>query len=405
MVRQRVIVSPDTFIWTNGSLGIAYNSSIRTGYRFENTMSISEYIDIIQRPESLYSAIVPSSVDKEAHTDLQLFLNRLVKEGMAKIVADKEDIPLSLKPILKIQDDVSYYRWLNGQGIDGEVINNLHKIVVNLGSCIGSNLFACQSPFPVHDDVSILNAIRIKQFIKDSAQSSFLSEINIIGNPIGKFDEEFYAEIKSISPIRFSVLADDMGGNYDLIRKLQEFGKLELVIRVSTTLPQKVISLINKFPETDLCFIVEKEEDIDLIHSLGIDGTTIGEIRILPIYNSTKKAFIMDTLAINEDDLLINGPDKRSIFIHESINIFDFGKLYIMPDGKVLSNMCSPAIGTIEENPKDIVYRELDRGKSWLKTRNNFSCTKCVFRSLCPSFSNYEKLLGRPLCTIYNDMN
>ncbi len=405
MVRQRVIVSPDTFIWTNGSHGIAYNSCTRTGYRFENTMSISEYIDIIQRPESLYSAIVPASVDKEAHTDLQLFINRLVKEGMAKIVADKEDIPLSLKPILKIQDDVSYYRWLNGQGIDGVVINNLHKIVVNLGSCNGSNLFACQSPFPIHDDVSILNAIKIKQFIKDSAQSSFLSEINIIGNPIGKFDEEFYAEIKSISPIRFSVLADDMGGNYDLIRKLQEFGKLELVIRVSTTLPQKVISLINKFPETDLYFIVENEEDIDLIHSIGIDGTTIGEIRILPIYNSTNKAFIMDTLAINEDDLLINGPDKRSIFIHESINIFDFGKLYIMPDGKVLSNMCSPAIGTIEENPKDIVYRELDRGKSWLKTRNNFSCAKCVFRSLCPSFSNYEKLLGHPLCTIYNDMN
>lgn len=186
MNNRRIIIHPEIFIWTSLSNGLVYDSKKQRGCRFENNKTISDFIKILHQPESLYSAIIPSNIDSDIDFQFKFFIELLLKNNFATLIDDRDDVPLSIKPILKIQDDVSYYRWLNKQGIDGSIIDNLHKIIVNLGSINGLQLFACQSPFPTYFNSSI-NIIReIKQFIINSRQSSFLSEINIIGNPINK---------------------------------------------------------------------------------------------------------------------------------------------------------------------------------------------------------------------------
>lgn len=132
---QRVIISPDVFIWTQGTTGIIYDSRARHGFRFINSIALSYLIDEVQKPDNLYSVPLSNSLNL-SDPDVRFFIDRIVAEGYAKVLDDRECNILSLKPILRIQDNVNYYRWLNRQGIDGEIINNIRNIIVNLGGRI-----------------------------------------------------------------------------------------------------------------------------------------------------------------------------------------------------------------------------------------------------------------------------
>ena len=261
---------------------------------------------------------------------------------------------------------------------------------------LGCDIFAAQAPYPVQSTHLSLSAQKLQKFIKASHQSLFLSEINIIGNPLGRLDIELIKDIQIIAPIKFSVLGENVG-DQNYIDRLLELGKLEIVYRVSM-ISSQIIDIINKNPELDLCFLVEKDDDILTLESLPLNEISLRKSRILPLYNTHNLGFISEMLSFNEKDLLNNGPDKRSIFIHQSINIFDFGKIYIMPDGTVRTNMYSETIGSLDDTPRSIVYSEFDAGKSWLKIRDFQPCNCCVFKSLCPSPSNYETIIGHPLC-------
>lgn len=388
---QRIVINPDVFIWTEDSNGIIYDSKVCHGFLFHKTTALSSLIEELQEPNNLYSVQL-SNLDIP---DVKRFLDRIVAEGYAKFIDDQDSNILSMKPILRIQDNVNYYRWLHKQGIDGEVINNIRKIIINIGEEIGCDLFASQVPYPVYSSNLNLCTQKLLKFIKASNKSLFLSEINIIGNPIGQLDIKFLKEIKNVAPIKFSVLGENI--NQDSINKLFDLGKVEVVTRVST-ISSRIINLINNNPELDLCFLVEENDDILTLESLPINDTSFEKIYILPLYNTHNLEFLSGALSITENELLNNGPDKRNIFIHQSINLFDFGKIYIMPDGTIRTNMCSKSIGSLDDTPYSIVYTEFDNGKSWLKTRNSQPCKYCVFKSLCPSPSNYETIVGYPLC-------
>lgn len=80
----------------------------------------------------------------------------------------------------------------------------------------------------------------------------------------------------------------------------------------------------------------------------------------------------------------------------------DFGKLNILPNGDVYANMSHPRVGNIfSDSVYEIIEKEIQEGKSWLRIRNQPPCNKCIYQWLCPSPSNYEIAIGRPnLCNI-----
>jgi pseudo-rSAM protein len=84
------------------------------------------------------------------------------------------------------------------------------------------------------------------------------------------------------------------------------------------------------------------------------------------------------------------------------MNIYDFGKINIMPNGDAHANLNHPVLGNIyTDSIYEIVQKEIDEGKSWFNIRNQAPCTDCVYQWLCPPPSNYEIAIGRPnLCHI-----
>lgn len=86
------------------------------------------------------------------------------------------------------------------------------------------------------------------------------------------------------------------------------------------------------------------------------------------------------------------------------LNTNYFGRLTILPDGSIYSNLNTFSLGSLEDSLYEIIFKELNEGKSWQNGRHKEPCTECRFRWLCPPISNYEFVVGQyNLCTIDED--
>jgi pseudo-rSAM protein len=92
----------------------------------------------------------------------------------------------------------------------------------------------------------------------------------------------------------------------------------------------------------------------------------------------------------------------KDVFSRQAMNIYDFGKLNIMPNGDIYANLNRPALGNIyTDNIYEIVQKEVEAGESWLRTRSQAPCADCVYQWLCPPPSDYEIAVGCPnLCLV-----
>ena len=73
----------------------------------------------------------------------------------------------------------------------------------------------------------------------------------------------------------------------------------------------------------------------------------------------------------------------------------------IFSDGKVYANVYHEPLGTIDDDIRELIYKEMDKGTSWRRIRDMKPCCDCVYQWLCPSPSNYELAIGKPnLCHV-----
>ncbi|MDP3642561.1 MAG: TIGR04150 pseudo-rSAM protein [Bacteroidota bacterium] len=133
-----------------------------------------------------------------------------------------------------------------------------------------------------------------------------------------------------------------------------------------------------------------------------IEQFRIERYQFKPVFIGDNMHFFKENVFLSKEDILSTHISIKNIFANQSINIFDFGKINIMPNGDVFSNVNHPPIGDIYTSTIfDLVRKEIFEGKSWLRIRNQAPCNKCVYQWLCPSPSDYEIAIGRPnLCKV-----
>lgn len=86
---------------------------------------------------------------------------------------------------------------------------------------------------------------------------------------------------------------------------------------------------------------------------------------------------------------------KREIFLHQAINSNNFGRLTIMPDKNIYSNINYPPLGTIDNNIYELIQKELIINYSWRRVRDCYPCNECIWQWICPSPSNYEIVIKK----------
>lgn len=159
--------------------------------------------------------------------------------------------------------------------------------------------------------------------------------------------------------------------------------------------------LLSQTLPMEFVFEVSSEEDVQQSEQL-IEQYQIDKYRLKPYYTGNNIRFFENEVFLSKKDILSTLMTMKDFFARQAMNLYDFGKITILPNGDVYANLNHPSLGNIYvNNIQEILHKEVEEGKSWFHVRNQAPCTDCVYQWICPSPSNYEIVIGRPnLCHV-----
>lgn len=390
---------PDVFIWIRNEEICVYDAE--SGILLKNLFSeeLKKIVDELLETDNLYTT---SITEKDLEVlPIKNWIESLIANGCCDWVPDDEEHPkpVSLKPILKITDDIKYYKECHSKGQNANLLSNLHKLVIHLnGSEYGNDMYARQCPYPFKNQEG-LGWEKLYGFMSSAGKSVTFSEVVFVGCPWKYADcTKLYEFVKQI-PIKVSVFCTEQDYD-DYMAGERNMPKEYNVCVLKSRYPEND-SLFKKWVvQEDIAwhFILTSEEDYmaasRLTETYGIEN-----YRLFPVYAGNNKSFFEDFIYTSEDDILEYKPSKREIFANQTLNTNFFGTLWILPDGTVSGG--NRVIGNLEDSLYDVVYREMTEGGSWFHIRKEAPCCDCCYQWLCPAPSCYETVLKKPnLCNV-----
>jgi pseudo-rSAM protein len=400
MKKYRFILDPDTFLWVNNNDGLVYQSKTCKAIVFSLTDDLIKLCQYLLVTDHLYS--VELTEEELNGANIRHFVDRVIDIEAGRLVLDTgtEKGTVSLMPVLKIQDQIQDFIWKHEQGIGGDIIQHIHELTFYInGSKYGDDRYYRQTIFPGKDEIS-LESEKIIHFIRNS-RNLFLSNINLVGDIFSYPEyEKFLESVTAFDiPVTICISAGDFLGHKEQLRRTGWHEKISLNILVDQKsdidqLPVVLDDVNIPYKTAFLVFSGKNYLDIEQI-SIKLNS------EIVPVYNSKNIDFFESAIFINQEDILASCLSKREIFMRQATNMYLFGKLTVLPDGKVYADVNQASLGTIDDTAYSIVYREFTEGKSWFRIRDQAPCKDCIYQWLCPSPSNYETVIGQPnLCHV-----
>lgn len=395
MEKQWFYLLPDTFLWCKKSNGLLYNSRTGVGFRFKNDKSIRQITEKLCNMENLYCIEIDDHDIKDQ--SMVGFVEKIQTIQAGNLIKPEHGkrSPIILPPLLNLQSDVKRLKKESPDLIGEHVLDYLHEVYIYV------NYVESKSQL-----LKNLDYYRIENIL-ESFLSSSLVHIHICGedafaypNLMFLIDELCQINIKKSIHVKLGKLEKGV-----MVPDIFRVGQFQLVVEVDNDFIEEQIASISqridlKSVNTTWYFIVQNEKEYEFIESY-IEKQNLHDAKIKPVYTGENLAFFEDYIYLKEEDLQNPGLSRREVFAHQALNTNDFGKLNIMPDGKVYANPYFSAIGTIEDDIRELIYKELTEGKSWLRIRDMEPCCECVYQWICPSPSNYELAIGKAdLCHI-----
>jgi pseudo-rSAM protein len=400
MKKYKLILSQDTFLWIKNNEGLVYQSKNYQAFVFTLSDQLHKICRHLLEIDHLYT--VELTENELNNVDVRHFADQLAEIDAARLILDTgiESGVVSLMPVLKIQDQIQDFIWKHEQGIGGDIIQHIHELTFYInGSKYGDDRYYRQTIFPGKNEIS-LESEKIIRFIRNS-KNLFLSNINLIGDIFTYHGyEELLNHVSTFEiPVTICMTADDFIDHQELLKNINRHEKISLKILIDQkTKIDLLVTFLNDIEisySTD--FLIFSEQDYLNVEQI----LTSLNANVIPVYNNENIDFFRSSIFVNREDILASSLSKREIFMRQATNIHHFGRLTILPGGKVHADVNQPPLGTIDDTVYSIVYKEFTEGRSWFKIRDHIPCKDCVYQWLCPSPSNYETVIGRPnLCHI-----
>jgi pseudo-rSAM protein len=249
------------------------------------------------------------------------------------------------------------------------------------------------------EKIDVLDFSKIKKLCNKVLKTS-IGKIRIVGLDISSYPNIINL-ISFFSKIDISVEFEFYGLNIDYeIISLCVNRSIVVLTRELNESIEVIKQKIPSYKQEKYRFVVETKtqlEELDVFISLN----EITNYEVVPFFNGKNYDFFEEYVFMDETDICSISQDLKSIHARRLLNTNDFGKLTILPDEKVYANVNHPFLGTIEDDIRELIYKELTEGQSWLHIRDMEPCCDCIYQWLCPSPSNYEITIGKPnLCHI-----
>ena len=385
-MKKILTLHSDAFLWCNEKEGLLYDSKKCRSFKFAMSPSIARVCRELLDYDRLYSI---SYDEDSSDTSLKEFVRRIVTMG-AGTIHDESSRVISLPPLLNLQHSIMMQERREFEFQDHSLPNLIGLTIYTGGICQENNYFL-QTQYPVSSSEIIMPVQDIIGII-DKLNSQYLSDISIVFSEISSFPslQELFSFFEAIGKkVKILFRAEEASRQINDTLATYEAVQPHILFspeRLSSELPD-----IGSIPDKGtLVFLVASENDYMTAENLS-EG--LQNIKYVPVYNGCNDKFFMDNVFLREEDILASHLSRRQVFMHQVLNTEFFGRLSVMPDGKVYSDLTSPALGTVSDSVYDLILKEMEENHSWRRIRNRGQCAGCLYRYLCPSPSIYEKLM------------
>ena len=366
------------------------------------------HISIVNSNVLLYNTFDGSFIESKDIEIVKLLKETLLKEncGVVLLTAERYNLDNIRKFIMELRSkymgdiiDIELSKSKPVQIMPFTSLVNTQELFKKQNFPTGKKILEYLSEISIYVDYNT-NIMDLNSFLKSLPN---ISTVNIIGNlkDVANYKElllvldQFpslkkitcnYSNVISLQPefvnnFSYSILInypiDISKWNYSRRLLLNQSIPFECIFEVTS---MDNYSQINKFIEE---FGIEKHQ-------------------LKPVYTGDNIDFFKENVFLTKDDILSTPLSISDFFINQSMNIFDFGKIAIMSNGDIYANVNYPILGNIHTHSiYEIISKELEEGRSWLRIRNQAPCNTCLYQWFCPSPSNYEIAIGRPnLCHV-----
>jgi len=383
---QKLVLSPDTFIWDNRQSILIFGSHNGDYVLIKNTTSeLLSICDSLRQPRQLYEVEFD---DEKISSVTMSILKQICDKGLGKIV--NTDINLvSIQPILVIQNNAEKIRSDNTGKY--QLLNYLHSVLFYVGGPCPEVKYSSQIVYPVNSEKN-LSISDITSFLT-KCDSSFITNVGVV---ISKPDTTFVENLLNSLAVwkdltALYVLFTGEQSIIDFISSINSLHvKLHLIIDDKNVRPKLDNLLSLPYPSmVSLDFIVRSEQEYEEYLRLSQAGDFIKFKALFSPISDNNEKFISTYVQLTEDEILSTRLSRRNIYIHQSMNINDWGCLSVLPDGTVSINPYSRAIGHISDSIYDLIANALS-DDIWLNIRRKKKCRNCLYRWLCPSPSRIE---------------
>lgn len=369
------------------------------------------YADYIGNKILLYDTILPSIMIEEFEGNakiknrINLFLfetpknNRLAQKiakeqkGVVSIVSNSEQVYLS-DSLSDLSDKFKHL--LDAKEID-EVLPLIKRIFVSCTDSIDVFSHNMRKQYHVMDSQLFLN-------LKDKIGIfTSLQRLSIC------IDKCSFSYIKSILP--------EMKGKYEvsLLMSIEDYVRLGHSLEILDCKFQVLVLESGRFAKQQ----VEKifcDSRVSIVEFLARNKNELHNLMIAEFSENSKFKIsfglnvccaeeIRNMMCYSMQDILNMPVSCKEIIRNEWINFNYWGDLYINDKGELLQNPIS-ALGNLKDW-SNVHFEKLLSDKSlWSMVRKKTrTCSRCLFRNVCPPVSFIEKNLDITFCEIFNNEN
>lgn len=366
------------------------------------------HISIVNSNVLLYNTFDGSFIESKDIEIVKLLKETLLKEncGVVLLTAERYNLDNIRKFIMELRAkymgdiiDIELSKSKPVQIMPFTSLLNTQELFKKQNFPTGKKILEYLSEISIYVDYNT-NIMDLNSFLKSLPN---ISTVNIIGNlkDVANYKELLLVldQFPSLKKITY---------NYSNVISLQpEFVNnfsYSILINYPIDISKWNYSrrlLLNQSIPFECIFEVTSMDNYSQINKF-IEEFGIEKHQLKPVYTGDNIDFFKENVFLTKDDILSTPLSISDFFINQSMNIFDFGKIAIMSNGDIYANVNYPILGNIHTHSiYEIISKELEEGRSWLRIRNQAPCNTCLYQWFCPSPSNYEIAIGRPnLCHV-----
>ncbi|NHB70280.1 TIGR04150 pseudo-rSAM protein [Perlabentimonas gracilis] len=413
MTKYMLYLEPYTFLKRDEEKVLIVNTLSGKCFVVNAFVELNQLVDRIQTNEKSYSVQLDASEIENSQYSEFISIVRSTYSGDVVKLEGQSLPPVILPPRVNNRLDIAKLSNNKDRSIGDEAKDYIQEVTVVLTNKCSFDCTDCSKHYrqfaactKAFGDLMELSLGQVKKFFKQFNPQRHPA-VAIIGGDITQYSELtdallYFASINAKKSLLLHAnhiqrFVNSVGNN------MPSSISLKVNIPPDCTEPfflEFVPRLIAQY-EVMLQFIVESEKDFLKANALA-NKLELENVSFKPFFNGHNFEFFTNQVFLSHDDIICERYSKNDIFLRQSINSYDFGKITIIPNGEIVANPNFGSIGDVSTSIGDLYANEVENGKSWFRTRTEQPCNNCVYQWLCPSPSNYELAIGKPnLCHIF----